>query len=154
MNINQLLAWALPFAAALHVTEEFAAPGGFARWYAAYRPDLAKSMTTPFFVRINALMIAAAIYCTYIDRTGRITWEWFMMAGIFISNAIFHIKGAVKTGNYCPGLCTSIFIYIPLGLTGIAVYLRAGQNPFALTALLSGPIYHIYSQWDHKRRSA
>jgi hypothetical protein len=43
--MNTLFFWALPIAAAAHVFEEFAFPGGFKEWYARYRPETATSFT-------------------------------------------------------------------------------------------------------------
>ena len=47
--------------AALHLTEEFAWPGGFIAWYRWYRSDYASAITRPYIVGVNALLIGLTI---------------------------------------------------------------------------------------------
>jgi hypothetical protein len=57
------IVFGLPFCfAVLHIFEEFAWPRGFAAWYATYRPYVAGSLTTRFFVVGNGLLLLVAFF--------------------------------------------------------------------------------------------
>ena len=145
----------LPAAVCLHVFEEFVFPGGFGGWYRDYKPELAGGMTAKFFFRINAALIAGTLWTGLAGPSHAGFIWWLIFAGIIGTNAGFHLKGMLAMKRYSPGVISSVLLYLPLAVTGLVVFLRDGDvSPVnAFLALLAGPAYHIFSAWDHARKT-
>ncbi|MGR6431493.1 HXXEE domain-containing protein [Rhizobium sp. PAMB 3174] len=147
----------LPLAACFfHLIEEFAWPGGFGRWYAEYRPEIAKSLTVAFLVRINAVMVAVAIWIAWRGTTAEgYLSAWVVLAAILMSNAFFHLRAVWIMRRYSPGVVTGTLLYLPLYFAGVPVLVSHGmatttQVVFS-TAL--GLCYPLWSLTNHRRRA-
>ncbi len=107
-NVSIIL-WALPVAVSLHVTEEFAFPGGFIQWITLHKPRRLKS--TFYYVGVNAAAIVAGVIIALVAR-GIISWSitgglffppmfivssWILLADHLINwqSALFVIASAV-----------------------------------------------------------
>ncbi len=150
-----LLFWLLPLAAALHLVEEFAVPGGFPSWYRAYRPRRAASMTARFFVVINALLVIGVIAPLIDGPTPYGVALWLTFAAIVAGNGVFHLAATVRGRRYSPGLVTGL-LYVPLAIVGFASILRAGLASVgtAAAALALGVAFPFVSDAIHALRTA
>lgn len=147
--MNQLLSiliWALPISLCLHVTEEFAFPGGFIKWYHKYRPQF--SAVKPFhYFKINAigflLVLATAILTA---STGNGYGGLLVVSGILSCNAIItHIIGAVKTRHYSPGMITGAICYIPLTVLSYLAVFASGKLdlPTMVVCIALSPLMEV-----------
>ena len=152
-----VLAWSLAGAAALHITEEFAIPGGFKSWYQAYRPQISASVTNRFLFIINGVLlvfsslVAIAVQAPHGDGV----CAWLSLAALLFCNAIFHIVGTFRSGKYSPGVISGVLLYIPLAIFGFAHYVGSGRASLgtAIMAALIGGSYHFVSYRNHLRRA-
>lgn len=152
-----LLAWSLAIAAAIHIFEEFAFPGGFKEWWRAYKPDVANGVSNRFLIFINSLLIAFSMLVAVAAQQprGNGVAAWLTLSALLFSNAIFHIIGAILSHRYSPGMISGIVLYMPLAVYGYIHFLKSGQASFgtAGAALIIGGSYHFLSFANHRRRA-
>ena len=149
-----LLFWLPLIAAAAHIIEEFAWPGGFAAWYRKYHPDIAHSIETRYLVIVNAALLFGCLSVA-IDRKTVIGPAFFLtMVALLFGNGVFHIFATARTRIYSPGTITSALLYVPLGVIGYSAILRGhlASVPTAIAAALIGGSYHALSLFNHRRR--
>ena len=147
--------WSPLVATSLHIFEEFVYPGKFKEWYVLYKPGIKKSISNRFLILINAGLL---ILCYDIGALGssKIGIElWLAVMAMLAANGIWHIKGAVKTRGYSPGVITPSIIYLPLTIYGYILFLSTGQvNIFiALIAFAVGVSYQFWSNLFHRFRA-
>jgi hypothetical protein len=138
--------WAPLGAASLHIVEEFVYPGGFAAWDRAYRPGIRSSITPRFHVLMNGLLLVACYDVVRLGQRPLGIAAWLTVMALLLSNAVWHVIGAVKTGSYSPGMLTGLLLYVPLAVYGYARFLRSGQSslPTAFVAFAIGVSYHLW----------
>lgn len=151
-----LLFWLPLAAAALHIVEEFAWPGGFAPWYREYRPEIARSVSPRFLFWIN---VALLVGCASVGIDGPTPYGaalFLTMTALLFSNAIFHLRATLRMRRYSPGVITGMTLYVPLALLGYATILRRGlaSPATAVVAALLGCAYPFLSHAFHRRRDA
>jgi hypothetical protein len=130
-TIGVLLIVFLPIAFGLHVTEEFIFPGGFISWDNVFRP---KYTDTPgsFYVKANAIPGIAAFLVVLgtFDYAGKFSQVglrgWLAFLSFLTWNVLFHIRGAVQTGRYSPGMMTGLFLFVPLIITSCIHFNNSG----------------------------
>jgi hypothetical protein len=153
--------WAPLAAVALHITEEFAFPGGFAAWDRRYRPAIRKSITSRFHIFINAALLFLCVQVgllaksTDMEARGVGVATWLIIAALLFSNAVFHGVGTIRTRAYSPGVVTATVLYIPLAPFGYWYFLHNGQVawPTATAAAVGGGSYHFWAALWHKARA-
>jgi len=164
--------WYVPLLAALvHIFEEFVYPGGFAEWDRAYRPEIRKSITSRFHIIINAALVIACVNIALAGYGERLRWgpiqtgsigptrfapvAWLIIVALFFSNAIFHLRGTIKSGKRSPGVISGVVIYIPMAVYGYFYFVSTGLvSPWlAGLAALVGSSYHFWAAIMHKRRA-
>jgi Protein of unknown function with HXXEE motif len=152
-----LLAWSLAAAACLHIFEEFVYPGGFKAWWQAYRPDVAGSVSNRFLVFTNVLLVVSAIAVALAVQAprGNGVAAWLTLAALLFSNALFHIRGAIQSKRYSPGMITGIVLYMPIAIYGYYTFLESGRasTTTGVVAALLGGSYHFISFANHRRRT-
>jgi hypothetical protein len=150
------LRWAPLIAATLHIFEEFVWPGGFSEWYHRYQPSVALSFTPRFAVVINGILLLACLGAALQGPTPQGVALWLTVVAILLGNVGFHIMAVLRTGAYSPGVVTAVLLYLPLGIYGFRYFIHArlASTGTAAAALLVGFSYPIWSQWNHRRRSA
>jgi len=148
--------WLPLVAVAAHLVEEFLWPGGFAAWYRTYRPEYASSITRPYLVAVNALLVVLALIPPFLGSTPRAYAVWAVVAAIGAANAVFHLWATAKTRAYSPGVVTGALVYLPLAIVGIPQLLTNGRVSLgtALQAVIVGVAYHLWSAWRHRQRAA
>ena len=127
-----LLVFALPIAFGLHVFEEFIFPGGASDWFKTYRPQYADAYTPSYFFKINAvpLLLSVLVCLGAFDFRGGFSFAgiraWLAFASLQGFNALYHIRGAIETRKYSPGMVSAALFYLPLVIFGLACLLRTG----------------------------
>jgi hypothetical protein len=150
--MNNWLPWVPLAAAILHMTEEFAYPGGFAVWYRRYRVE-ASRITPRFLVIINGALLAACINLALVARAPLLgPVYWLAIAALMCSNGIWHGWASYQSRAYSPGVLTGLMIYVPMAVYGYAVFLKSGlvPIPLALIAGMVGGSYQLWSALYHK----
>lgn len=147
--------WSPLAAASLHMFEEFVFPGHFQTWYRRYKPSITKSITTRFLVIINVLLL---ILCYDVGALGRSRFGvalWLCVMALLAANGIWHLRAAIKTHSYSPGVLTGSLVYVPLAVYGYVLLLRSGQASVltAATAFAVGASYQLWSNLFHGLRA-
>ncbi len=156
--------WAPSIAASLHIVEEFVIPGGFGEWDRAYRPRLRASITPRLHVAVNAALLVLCAMVGLAGSAGGVAIgslrlrsaippseggaAWVALAALLLSNAAFHVVGAIRTRRYSPGIVTAVALYVPLAFVGAGYLLRAGRVS-ALDAAVGAAIGGSYPLWAH-----
>lgn len=150
-----ILFWLLPSVVAFHIAEEFIFPGGFRVWYQSYRPSIASSVTTRFLITVNSILVAVCFIPILIGTTPESIALWLTVTAILLSNSLFHIAALFKSHRYNPGIATSIFLYLPLSLSGYWYFLSTQQatTGTAAVSFILGSSYQWWSPYNHRRRS-
>ena len=119
--------------AALHLTEEFAWPGGFIAWYRWYRSDYASAITRPYIVGVNALLIGLTIVIGMLGDGPRGAALRLAVAALLGINGLWHLQATVRGRRYSPGVATGMLLYVPMAVGGICsapgARPRARQSP-------------------------
>ena len=139
-----------------HLFEEFVWPGEFAAWYRGYRPDRAASITAPYLVTVNLVLVAMALAAWLLGPSPRGIALWLIVASLGASNAVFHAAATWRTRQYSPGLITGLVLYLPIACLGIQLFVVSGVAAPAtvVQAALIGPAFHWWSARRHQRRAA
>jgi hypothetical protein len=126
------LVFLLPILFGLHVCEEFIFPGGGETWFALYHPENTKAYTQSYFFTINAIPLVLSTLLAFgtFDFVGGFDFfgirAWLVFLTFLAYNAIFHIRGAIETRRFSPGLVTSILFYLPLTFISYIYLLHTG----------------------------
>jgi hypothetical protein len=134
-----------PIAVALHVVEEWPRFPRWARRFASARYSDREYLVT------HALAIVIAAIAVLLVRAFQaqpiISFVFF--AGIFgpgvFWNAWFHTGATFVTRAYCPGVITSVVVYLPLSVLMVALAVRDRQYTpiFLLAAFGVAAIVHL-----------
>jgi hypothetical protein len=128
-------------AAFLHVLEEYFYPGGFPDFMKRTSPAFAPFITTNFAILINGLFL---VLCSLGAIVGMDALVFSLsIAGLLTFNGLTHLMGSLRARRYAPGLISGLLLYIPLGITAYAFFLRSGQLSIA-QAILSGLLGMAY----------
>jgi hypothetical protein len=147
--------WAPLGAASLHIVEEFALPGGFAAWDRRYRPGIRDSITPRLHIIVNALLLIVCYDAGAWSGTRAGAALWLTVAALLFSNALWHLRGAIRMRCYSPGMVTGLLLYVPLTIYGYIHFLRTGQASIgtAAIAFAIGASYHLWAGLLHRRRA-
>lgn len=155
-EVSRWLSWALIAAPLLHICDEFVFPGGFVRWYRAYRGAEVTSITPRFLVIINAVMVVTCIDAAYSIGEASGVALWLGMAALMATNGVWHDYAALRSRTYSPGMVTGTLVYIPLAIVGTTHFLRSQAiSPGAACAVMAtGATFPYWSDWYHRRSRA
>ena len=140
------LPWTLLPAAAIHMTEEFAFPGGFIAWYKRYRVD-ASRITPRFLFILNAALLVVCLNIGFIGRDPIGVAYWLGIAALLGMNGIWDLWASYKSRSYSPGVVTGMLIYVPLAIYGYIAFVRAGKASIR-TAAIAAIIGGSYQLWS------
>jgi hypothetical protein len=128
-------------AAALHVLEEYAWPGGFPGFMKQMAPRFARTVTTPFAVVVNGVFLLLCLAAAIAGRGAPVLG--LSVAALLLVNALTHIGGGIRAQRYAPGLITGVLLYLPLGVYAFYAALTGGwaTSRQTLTAGLLGLVY-------------
>ena len=71
---------------------------------------------------------------------------WLVLATFMAWNALFHMRGAVHTRRYSPGMVTGLLLFVPLSICSYVHFLSSGAVdalsvvPCVVVALLIQPV--------------
>jgi hypothetical protein len=129
-----------PFIFVAHFLEESAT---FVPWFNAH---VSRGITQDLFWLVNATGLVITVFVALAFRTARsgialllvVAWMSFLM----LTNAIFHVTGAVVDRGYVPGLVTAVVLYLPYtGWVGMeAVRERRVAPALLLAAAVAGGV--------------
>lgn len=130
-KIGVLLVLLLPITFGLHVTEEFIFPGGFIGWDNIFRPRYTDTPAS-YYVKVNAIPGIASLLLALgsFDYVGNYSLPgirgWLAFSTFLTWNAFFHVRGAVHTQRYSPGMVTGLLAFVPLTVISYIHFLGAG----------------------------
>jgi hypothetical protein len=96
--------WGLAAAAALHVAEEYAWPGGFHAWL-----NRRRHVPVALAVAGNAAFLAVAL-------PGAIAGGvlGLAVAPLVLANGLYHLAASLRARAYVPGTASATLLYVPL----------------------------------------
>jgi Protein of unknown function with HXXEE motif len=128
-------------AAMLHVFEEYFYPGGFPDFMKGSAPAFAPFITDGFAILINGLFLVLCILGAILGSSALVFS--LSIASLLVFNGLTHLAGSLRARRYAPGIVTGLLLYLPLGITAYALFLRSGQLSVS-QALLSGVLGIAY----------
>jgi uncharacterized protein with HXXEE motif len=152
MSLNvDVLSWAPLGGACIHVFEEFVWPGGFPRWYRAYRAN-ARSVSRRFLVIINVLLFVALFDGAMAGNSRLGVALLLTFSAILFANGCWHLWASYKSHSYSPGVISGTLVYLPLGIFEYVGWVRLGRASLgtAAVALLIGISYPLWSAAYHR----
>lgn len=146
MSVVRLLKVAVPVSFGLHIVEEFVFPGTFPEWYHRYRPHL-EGEPRSYYYKANLIYFLMTATIAFGAMQTYSYMSQLFVCGILLNNLLFtHLRGALATRSYSPGMVTGILLYVPLTITTFW-YLTSHallSIPLAALALGLSPILEVY----------
>ena len=132
---------ALVGAAIVHIFEEYVYPGGFPDALRRLLSRATHLFTPKFHLMVNGLLLLLCLASAFIGKSNLVLS--MSVFGLVFANAVLHIRGAVLTKRYYPGVISAAVIYIPLMVYGYSVFLSSRQLtwPQAGFSFLLGVLY-------------
>lgn len=134
---------ALPVAGILHILEEYVYPGGFADAFRKLLPRSSHLFTVSFHVIVNGIFVLLTLVGAFIGRSNLVIS--LSVYGLIFANAFLHIRGAIVTRKYYPGVISAVLIYIPLTVFAYFRFLSSKELtwPQAGLSFLLGVLYMV-----------
>jgi hypothetical protein len=132
---------ALPIAAVVHIFEEYVYPAGFPDGLKRLLPRATHLFTPKFHLVVNGLFLLLCFASAFVGKSNLVlSLSGF---GLIFANAVLHIRGAIVTKRYYPGVISGALIYIPLTVYAYYVFLSSGQLTWlqACFSFLLGVLY-------------
>lgn len=133
-----------PVATVLHVLEEWP---GFPRWV---RKFAAQRYSDREYIRTHVLTIFVASGSALVASTTPRPWLLFVLFAFALGpallwNACFHTAASLRWRTYCPGVGTSVLLYLPLSVLLCARVLAEDllSLPALGAALAVGLAFHM-----------
>src|SRR5687768_2450383 len=108
------LSRALLFAPLVFVAHFLEESPGFVPWFNAH---VTRGITADLFWTVNATALLITILVTVAFRRIGTTPAAMLVAAwlgfLMLTNAVFHVTGAIVDRGYVPGLATAILLYVP-----------------------------------------
>ena len=128
-------------AAAIHIFEEYVYPGGFPDALRKLLPRATPLFTPKFHLAVNGLFFLLCICSAFIGKANLVLS--LSVFSLVFANAVLHIRGAIVTKRYYPGVISGALIYIPLMVYAFSVFLSSRQLTWLQAGLsfLLGVLY-------------
>lgn len=143
--------WLFPLAQTVHVAEEYAEGYGFHRWLAGLeRAPFSLPRVLAMHLAFVMAMAVASLLATRLPG-----WGWVVpgLATLVLLNALAHFIGRMLSDEASSGLVSSIVLWVPLGVTGLA---RAWRRLDRLTfwgGVVAGAVTQAPVTWVALRAS-
>ena len=154
-----ILVWLFPIVFGIHLTEEFAFPGGYSDWHKGYRPQFNLSVTNSYLIKLNAGALVLAVLCclgAFDYRGGYAAGliSWLIFVCVMASNALFHLRGTIQSRRYSPGVVTGLALHLPLAAVAIGYFVRSRVVHWAsaIFCLTIGLLFQPVLDRFHARR--
>jgi hypothetical protein len=108
------LSQGLQFAPLVFVAHLLEESPGFVAWFNAH---VTRGITADLFWTVNAtallitVVVSLGFWATKSPAAVVLAVAW--LSFLMLTNAVFHITGAILDRGYVPGLATAIFLYLP-----------------------------------------
>jgi hypothetical protein len=112
-------------AAAVHIFEEYVYPGGFPDGLKNLLPRATHLFTPRFHLAVNGLFLLLCLSSALIGKANLVLS--LSVFSLVFANAVLHIRGAIVTKRYYPGVISGVLIYIPLAIYAYSMFLVSGQ---------------------------
>jgi hypothetical protein len=133
-----------PLATIAHVLEEWPGFVAWAQRFASvtYSP---REYVTTHIAAVFLSTLAALAVRTVPGMGSGLLFFGVLFGPSITCNALFHIGGTVLTRTYCPGVVTSLLLYLPATVVLIGAALRDGVlSPTVLVAtMLFAAVFHV-----------
>jgi hypothetical protein len=133
-----------PLATIAHILEEWR---GFVAWAQSFAST---TYSRRGYVTTHVAAIVLSMMAAFAVRAVPAAWSGLLFFGVFFGpsitcNALFHIGGTVLTRTYCPGVVTSVLLYVPVTVAVVGAALRDGVlSPASLAAtMVFAAIFHV-----------
>ncbi len=128
-------------AAAVHIFEEYVYPGGFPAALKNLLPMAVHLFTPVFHLTVNGLFLLVCLCCALIGKANLVLS--LSVFSLVFANAVLHIRGAIVTKRYYPGVISGALIYIPLAVYAYSMFLVSGHLTWLQGGLsvLLGAVY-------------
>ena len=132
---------ALLGAAAVHIFEEYVYPGGFPDGLEKLLPRATHLFTPRFHLAVNGLLLLLCLASALIGKASLVLS--LSAFSLVFANAVLHIRGAIVTKRYYPGVVSGALLYIPLAIYAYSTFLVSGQLTWLQAGLsvLLGALY-------------
>jgi len=132
---------ALLGAAAVHIFEEYVYPGRFPDGLKNLLPRATHLFTPRFHLAVNGLFLLLCLSSALIGKANLVLS--LSVFSLVFANAVLHIRGAIATKRYYPGVISGALIYIPLVVYAYSVFLSSRQLTWLQAGLsfLLGVLY-------------
>jgi len=108
------LSRAVLFAPLVFVAHFLEESPGFVPWFNAH---VARGITADLFWTVNATALVITVLVTAVfwstETTAAVALVAAWLSFLMLTNAVFHITGAIVDRGYVPGLATAILLYLP-----------------------------------------
>lgn len=143
-----VMAWSLFVAVAAHQIEEFVWPGGFRAWYIGYSPHVERALSTSFLVGFNVLLLIGAALAALDFASPSMRLFWLALGTGIAVNGVWHLRAALRTRRYSPGVITGAFVAVPLVSYAFVHFVQCGwvAPRSALSAAAYGAAYWIFAE--------
>jgi hypothetical protein len=105
---------ALLFAPLVFVAHFLEESPGFVPWFNAH---VARGITADLFWTVNAIGLLITVLVTVAfwgaETAGAVAVVVAWLSFLMLTNAVFHVTGAIVDHGYVPGLATAILLYLP-----------------------------------------
>jgi hypothetical protein len=132
--------WLFPLTYLCHIAEEVWGGEGFAAWFdrvAGFH------LTSRALIISNAAgWVAMTIGVLLVSRSSKWRWVLTALGGIVLMNFLLHAAGSIITRSYSPGLVSSGFFWLPLGLYTLVDEWRHAARSTFLKGLIGVAVFH------------
>jgi hypothetical protein len=105
---------ALLFAPLVFVAHFLEESPGFVPWFNAH---VTRGITADLFWTVNATGLLITVLVTVVfwgsGSTGAVVLVAAWLSFLMLTNAVFHLTGAILDRGYVPGLATAVLLYLP-----------------------------------------
>lgn len=107
------VAWLLPAAYLIHISEEYLSGAGFPVWFSGvFKTDLSNID----FIIINSIGFAGTIISVILYNINKLNnFVIGVLGSLFFVNGIIHFLATLFTASYSPGTLSGVLLYLPLG---------------------------------------
>ena|SRR5437762_9671471 len=131
-----------PLTYLIHFAEEYWGGEGYPAYLLRLR---GVDISTARFVTLEVLGLALLVTGVVLARQLKFPeFMIVMLAGVVLANGISHTATAIWDGHYGPGLLSSAFLWLPLGIFSLVyMFARLSHTRFAVASLIGFGIQGI-----------
>ena len=133
--------WLFPITYLIHIAEEYWGGEGYPAYILRVRGVYLSPSRFVVAQTIGAVMMAAGVYLA--RRFNFAHMMAVIMAAIVLGNALTHAFTSLTHGGYGPGLWSSLFVWIPLGVYCLIYFRNSISKQRYWLALAIGAVVNV-----------